>query len=86
MLPKTRYLVDLYIPSLRIGIEVKIESANWTKKKIESQIQRYEKILGSGNVYVVSPLGKYQHTIPSLLAELQSRIEKSREYPDSQPS
>lgn len=86
MLPTTRRLIDLYIPSFQIGIEVKIESANWTKKKIQTQVTRYEEILGKGNVYVVSPLGKYQHTLTSLIAELQSRFEKLQESPIELPS
>lgn len=85
-LPGTRFKIDLFIPIYQIGIEVKIEALNWTQKKIGEQVAKYEQVLGKGNVYVVSPLGKYQYDLPNLISVLRNRFETLQERRAVQPS
>lgn len=72
--------VDIFIPGLKIGIEVKLDHKSWTNSKILKQRTKYEKVLGSGNVLFVSPNGSFEYTIETLLSQLKNLHEKQQEH------
>jgi hypothetical protein len=73
--------IDLFIPELKIGIEVKYESTIWDTKLIETQISKYKHDLGSDyKVYCVSLTGKYGISLKDLLITLQIPLETIPEY------
>lgn len=86
VLPSSKFKIDLFIPILKLGIEVKLDTPNWTHSEVKKQVAKYEQILGADTVRVVSPFGKYQHTLPTLLAELKTLLEIRRECLIDSPS
>lgn len=66
--------VDLYLPQYNIGIEVKLDIYNWTQKKVMTQVTTYKQLLNTDHVFVVSPKGRFQYTIETLLEKLESLI------------
>lgn len=73
-LSTTMMKIDIFIPDIQCGVEVKLD--RWTKPRVQQQVEKYELILGENNVLVVSPNGKYQYTVDSLIETLKIRLGK----------
>jgi hypothetical protein len=68
--------IDIFLPLLDIGIEVKLDTHYWSPALIKKQLTKYEQWLGVGNVYVTSPTGRWG-LMPDQL------IEKLKTHPSS---
>lgn len=71
---RKRGQIDIFIPLLGIGVEVKLDAPYWSPITISRQVAKYERWLGEGNVYVVSPSQRWGISVNQLIDELKTRL------------
>jgi hypothetical protein len=65
--------IDIYLPDLGVGVEVKLDAPYWSLSLIRAQVDKYERWLGQGNVYVTSPSGRWGMLPDDLIEMLKTR-------------
>jgi len=70
-----RSCIDLYIPDLNLGIEVKLDANYWSVDQITEQVTRYQAALNC-DVIVVSHKGEFGMDVDQLITFVQDRLRK----------
>lgn len=71
--------IDLLVPDIQLGIEVKLDptpsGTRWTERQVTEQVERYSSLLGEEyDVVVVSPIGHFDMSCDDLIPFVASRL------------
>lgn len=72
--------IDLIVPSIRLGIEVKLDptksGTRWSTQQVTEQVSRYSALLGDEyDVVVVSPTGHFEMSCDDLIPFVEDRLQ-----------